>query len=267
MSLTRVMLITVLVLLSAYVLFACTRAAETGFLKRQVEVNGVSYCYQIFVPKAFTPKKQWPVILFLHGAGERGADCEHQTQVGLGPAIRKQIETFPAVVVFPQCRRDSVWIGEMEKLALDALAASIDEFNGDRQRIYLTGLSMGGYGVWYLASRYPKKFAALAPVCGGIIPPPGRLFPRHALALIPKDKPYETIAKKIGKTPVWLFHGDADPSVPVSESREMNAALQALGGNVKYTEYLGVQHNSWDNAYAEPEWLPWLLKQRLAATR
>lgn len=253
------------VILLGSISLTCAQEMKTGFLKREIKIKSQSYCYQIFVPQKFSAAQKWPVILFLHGAGERGADCEHQTQVGLAPAIRKQIETFPAVVVFPQCRRDSVWIGDMEELALKALDTTVKEFNGDLSRIYLTGISMGGYGTWYLAAHYPQKFAALAPVCGGIIPPPGRLFPRNALALIPKDKPYETIAQKIDKTPVWLFHGDADASVPVSESRKMNAALQALGGNVKYTEYPGVQHNSWDNAYAEPELFSWLLAQRLAA--
>ena len=106
-------------------------------------------------------------------------------------------------------------------------------------------------------------WGALALFGGGFLPPPGRLFPRNAIALIPKNKPYETIAKKIGKTPVWIFHGSADPVILVTESREMNEALQTLGGNVKYTEYPGVSHNSWDKAYAEPELITWLLSQQL----
>ncbi len=242
---------------------ASAQKVEAGFIKRDIKVAGERYCYQIFVPPHYTPDEKWPVILFLHGAGERGTDCEHQTQIGLGPVMRQELETFPAVVVFPQCRPDSVWIGHMEELALKALDKTIKEFQGDPSRIYLTGLSMGGYGTWYLASRYPKKFAAIAPVCGGIMPPAGRIFPRNAMALIPRDKPYETIAKKIGKTPVWIFHGSADPVILVTESREMNAALKALGGNVKYTEYPGVSHNSWDKAYAEPEFVRWLLSHRL----
>lgn len=242
---------------------AFTQNSQTGFLKRDLKVDGEKYCYQVFVPQNFKPDKKWPVILFLHGAGERGTDCERQTQIGLGPAIRKQIAAFPAIVVFPQCQPDSVWIGTMEELALKALDKTIKEFNGDPSRIYLTGLSMGGYGTWYLAAHQPKKFAAIAPVCGGIVPPPYRLFPRNAMALIPKDKPYETVAKKIGKTPVWIFHGSADPVILVTESREMNDALKVLGGNVKYTEYPGVGHNSWDNAYGEPGFLAWLLSYRL----
>ncbi|MGH7493849.1 MAG: dienelactone hydrolase family protein [bacterium] len=254
-------LVFALILLSFKI--ALTQNSQTGFLKRDLMVNGEKYCYQVFVPLHFAPDQKWPVILFLHGAGERGMDCERQTYIGLGSAIRKQIENFPAVVVFPQCRPDSVWIGTMEELAFKALDRSMKEFNGDPSRVYLTGLSMGGYGTWYLAAYHPKKFAAIAPVCGGILPPPGRLFPRNAMAFIPKNKPYETIAKKIGKTPVWIFHGSADPVILVTESREMNEALKALGGNAKYTEYSGVGHNSWDNAYAEPGVISWLMSQRL----
>ena len=253
----------VLILIGSFYIIASAQNKETGFIKREVKVAGERYCYQVFVPAGHTPEKKWPVILFLHGAGERGQDCERQTHIGLGPVIRQQIESFPALVVMPQCCQDSVWIGDMETMVLKALDKTLTEFHGDPTRVYLTGLSMGGYGTWYLASRYPKKFAALAPVRGGIMPPPGRLFPRNAIALIPKNKPYKTIAKKIGKTPVWIFHGSADPVILVTESREMNEALQTLGGNVKYTEYPGVSHNSWDKAYAEPELITWLLSQQL----
>jgi predicted peptidase len=239
---------------------ACARKIETGFLKRNVTIGTVTYYYQVYVPPDYTPKKKRPVILFLHGAGERGEDGELQTQVGIGPAIRRGTTHFPCIVVFPQCWRGAVWAGEMEKQALEQ---TIKEFNGDRQRVYLTGLSMGGYGTWYFASRYPDKFAAIAPICGGVVPPARFPFPPEAAAQIPTEKPYETIARKIGKTPVWIFHGDADQSIPVSESRQMHEALQALGGTVKYTEYPGVGHNSWDKAYGETEVVSWLLSQRL----
>lgn len=259
---THVRILTVLLLSS--ITLTCAQEMKTGFLQREIKSNGQTFCYQVFVPEEFTRTKKWPVILFLHGAGERGTDCESQTQVGIGPAIRRHLAEFAALVVMPQCRPDSVWIGAMEEQALAALDQTMAEFNGDPQRTYLTGLSMGGYGTWYLAARHPGKFAALAPVCGGIIPPPGRLFPLHALKLVPSDQPHASIARKIGKTPVWIFHGEADPVIPVAESREMNAALQALGGNVRYTEYPGVGHNAWDDAYAETEFWSWLFSQALA---
>ena len=235
----------------------------TGFIQRHVTLAKNEYCYQVFVPKNFSAQKKWPVILFLHGAGERGDDCNAPTEIGLGPVLRKQSASFPSIVVMPQCRSREIWFGEMEQYALQALDQTIVEFNGDRERVYLTGLSMGGYGTYYLAAHHPKKFAALMPICGGVVPPRNFPFPPHVAEQVPRDKPYETIAKKIGKTPVWIFHGEADPTIPVSESRSMAAALRGLGGVVKYTEYAGVEHNSWDRAYAEPEWLNWLLAQRL----
>ncbi|MGH7600014.1 MAG: prolyl oligopeptidase family serine peptidase [bacterium] len=235
----------------------------TGFLNRTVTVNATSYRYRVYIPADFNPKQKWPVILFLHGAGERGDDGVQQTEIGLGPAIRQHPERFPCIIVFPQCRFGNVWFGEMETQALQALERSIKEFNGDLERVYLTGISMGGYGTWYLVARHPEKFAAIAPICGGVVPPPMFPFPPAAATQIPIEKPYETIAKQIGKTPVWIFHGDADPVIPVTESRQMTAALQKLGSNVKYTEYEGVNHNSWDRAYAEPEFVSWLLSHRL----
>lgn len=235
----------------------------TGFLSRTVTVNATTYRYQVYVPADFTPEKKWPVILFLHGAGERGGDGVQQTEVGLGPAIRQHPERFPCIVVFPQCRLSNVWFGDMETQALQALEQSINEFNGDAQQVYLTGISMGGYGTWYLAARHSQKFTAIAPICGGVVPPPTFPFPPDVAAQVPTEKPYETIAQRLGKTPVWIFHGDMDPTIPVSESRQMTAALEKFGGNVKYTEYEGVNHNSWDRAYAEPEFVLWLLSHRL----
>jgi predicted peptidase len=252
-----------LLLLVACVKTDSTPMPATGFLSRTVTVNATTYRYQVYVPADFTPNKKWPVILFLHGAGERGDDGEQQTQVGLGSAIRQHAERFPCIVIFPQCRYNNVWFGDMETQALQALEQSINEFNGDAQRVYLTGISMGGYGTWYLAARHPGKFAAIVPICGGIVPPPTFPFPTAAAAHVPTEKPYETIAQRIGQTPAWIFHGDVDPTIPVTESRQMAAALEKLGGNVKYTEYEGVNHNSWDRAYADPEFVSWLLSRRL----
>ena len=150
----------------------------------------------------------------------------------------------------------------METMALASLDATNKEFNGDRRRLYLTGLSMGGYGTWSIARSHAGKFAALIVICGGIVPPAGIGLDPTAVAAIPSD-PYTATAKKIGSTPVWVYHGDADPAVPVSESRKMVEALKAVGANVHYTEYPGVGHNSWDAAYGDPELMKWLLSQQL----
>ena len=240
---------------------ATARKIETGFLDRTVTVAGVEYKYQVFVPDNWTSKASWPVILFLHGAGERGDDGLIQTEVGIGTTIRRDRSRFPAVVVMPQCRKNVWWADStMADVAMAALEQAQKEFHGNPQRVYLTGLSMGGYGTWYLAGKYPGKFAALAPVCGGI------LVPDMARMQSPDDhSPYTEAAKKIGKTPLWIFHGGDDPVVPVTESRRMNEAMTTLGGEVHYTEYPGVGHNSWEKAYAEPELLTWMLSKTTGA--
>jgi predicted peptidase len=238
---------------------------QTGFLDRTVTVSGISYRYQVYVPADFHSKKKWPVILFLHGAGERGPDGLLQTDVGIAHAIRLNSSRFPFVVVMPQCLKDKIW-GEpdMRAQALAALDASIKEFHGDRNRVYLTGLSMGGFGTWELAVSNPGRFAALVPICSGVRPQ--KDWPQLRVTANDDPKitdPYAEVARRIGSTPVWMFHGDADPAVPVEESRHMAEALKSAGGNVKYTEYPGVNHISWDKAYAEPELVPWLLSQSL----
>jgi predicted peptidase len=131
------------------------------------------------------------------------------------------------------------------------------EFGGDADRVYLTGLSMGGYGTWYLAGQFPERFAAIAPVCGGVRGPAA--FPQ--LTMSRASDPYAEIARKVARLPIWIFHGEKDASVPVEESRRMHAALRALGADVRYSEYPGVGHDSWNNAYTEPGFLPWLLGQ------
>ena len=252
-----------MIALSFLALPAHTRKRETGFLNRTVTSVKQEYRYQVYVPWNWVKSKKWPVILFLHGAGERGDDGLIQTQVGIGAAIRRFPDRFPSVVVMPQCRRNSWWTHpEMEAMALKALDETIKEFNGDPERLYLTGLSMGGYGTWSIGSKFPAKFAALAPICGGVRPP-SRLPPQTASQFSdPGADAYKIVAHKIGKTPVWIFHGGADQVVPVAESRLMSEALKEAGGNIKYSEYEGVGHNSWDRTYAEPDFMPWLMSHR-----
>lgn len=234
-----------------------------GFQQRSLAIGREAYRYQVFLPAGWHPRKRWPVVLFLHGNGERGDDGWRQTLVGIGPAIRRNPERVPAVVVLPQCRRGMWWTHtRMEKLALAALEASVRDFGGDPARIFLTGISMGGYGTWSLAARHPRKFAALAPICGGVVPPPGVKVPGDHPPVNFSSDPYHAMAARIVPTPVWIFHGTDDPRVPVSESRKMAGALRALGRLVRFSEYAGVGHDSWERAYAEPHFFPWLLSHR-----
>lgn len=238
---------------------------ETGFLNRKATVGSTTYGYQVYVPADWNAKQRWPVVLFLHGAGERGSDGIIQTEVGVGTAIRRYSERAKCVVVFPQCLKNRWWSEpEMQAQALKALELSVKEFRGDSERLYLTGISMGGYGTWAIASANPGKFAALAPVCGGVRLPQ-RIAEQLKLPATQGEDPYTPVAQLVGKTPVWIFHGAADSVVPVAESRKMHEALKAVGGNVKYSEYEGVNHNSWDKAYAEADFFNWLLAQRLPA--
>jgi predicted peptidase len=240
---------------------------ETGFLNRTITIEKKVFKYQVYVPSNWNKRQRWPVILFLHAAGERGDDGIIQTEVGIGTAVRRYTGRFPCVVVFPQCRTGLWWTDpQMEAMALKALAQAIKEFKGDPQRTYLTGISMGGYGTWGIAADYPGRFAALAPVCGGVRLPSTLTtlkLNRESVRLSEAPNPYKLVAQKVGKTPVWIFHGGADNTVPVSESRRMAQALKDAGGEVTYTEYEGVGHNSWDRAYAESRLIPWILSKRL----
>lgn len=253
----------VAIVLAALFFPSLAAGAETGFLHRTVEVDSVTYKYQVYLPESYTPSKTWPVVFFLHGAGERGGDGERQTELGL-PARLREEKNFPAIVVMPQCAQGSWW-GDpaMEAQAFAALDAAVKEFHGDRERIILTGLSMGGYGVWAFGYKYPEKFAALVPVCGGVVASRRFLMapPWHPLSKNPAD-PYGETAGHLTKIPIWAFHGDSDPRVPVTESRKLTEAIKARGGKVRYTEYPSVAHNAWDRAYWEEELFPWILAQR-----
>jgi predicted peptidase len=262
--------------LSIAVLFLCllipvsahAKKHETGFLDRIISLQGVTYKYQVFVPDDWTPRQKWPVILALHGAGERGDDGLLQTDVGIGTALRTSRGAIRAIVVMPQCPKTLWWIlPPMDDLAMATLGEATKEFHGDSNHTYLTGLSMGGFGAWYLAEKYPGRFAALVVICGGIRPPIAAQNAYPDLArLTPPDIPksYSAAAARVGKTPVWIFHGADDDIVPVSESQRMVAAMKQIGAEVRYTEYPGVGHASWNKAYDEPKLFPWLFSKSLA---
>jgi len=138
---------------------------ETGFLDRSLRVDGASHRYQVYVPVEYDKSRRWPVILFLHGSGERGADERLQTEVGLGSALRRFPDRYPAIVVFPQAPADERWPGPASRIALAALEQTTKEFKIDPDRAYLVGISMGGNGAWYLAYRFADRFAAMVAIC------------------------------------------------------------------------------------------------------
>jgi predicted peptidase len=235
---------------------------QTGFLDRTVPFGDNPVRYQVYVPFDYTSKREWPVILFLHGAGERGADGLRQTQVGLGAAVRKSPGRFPAIIVMPQAPSESIWRGTVAEMSLAALEQTTKEFRGDRTRTYVVGLSMGGYGAWTLALKHPTRFAAIVPVCGGILPP-GH-FTQLDAGLREKD-PYAELARRLGGTPIWMFHGARDSLVPPEESRRIHKAFSQAGYKINYTEYPDVGHESWDPAFGDPILWDWLFQQRRSA--
>ncbi len=254
---------------AAFVLAASPLAAqkvETGFLDRVVVVTKTEYRYQVIVPREFTRAKTWPVIIALHGGGSYGSDGMRQNDGGFGRAIRSNPDRFPAIVIFPQAHADGTpgWQLEGGQAVLATLDKSIKEFKGDPERVVLTGLSAGGNGTWSLASRFPDRFAAIVPVCGFIFKFKGTTSGLDYPALAPADAadPYVFIAKRVSGIPVWIFHGDADKTVTVEESRKMAAALKAVGANVQLTEFPGVGQNAWNPAYARADLIEWMLKQR-----
>lgn len=233
---------------------------ETGFLDRNLRLGHWDHHYQLFRPRSALPERGWPVILFLHGAGERGRDGLLPTQVGLGPAIRRHVDRFPGLVVFPQLADGRGWSQpDGAELAMACLTRTRQDETVDPARIYLTGLSMGGTGVWYLGARHPETFAALVPVCGGVNHPAAASGDPAADENLPL---YRTRAAAIGQTPVWAFHGADDPIVAVGFTRRMIGALHCLGSPARYTEYQPCGHEAWEPAYAEPELWRWLFGQR-----
>lgn len=213
-------------------------APKARFFDRAFPFQGQEHKYAIYAPPGAAPDAGWPAILFLHGSGERGDDNVAQTRVGIGPAILAHPERFPCVVVMPQCPKGPRWEGALNEMALAALDDASAAYPIDQERLALTGLSMGGFGTWAIAAEHPGRFRVLAPVCGGGEPQ------RAAL---------------LARTPIWCWHGAADTAVPAARSREMVAAVQAAGGEVRYTEVEHIGHNSWDSAYASPELIRWLI--------
>ena len=193
--------------------------------------------YLLYLPRDYDKEKSWPLMLFLHGAGERGDDLELVKKHG-PPKLIAAGKDFPFIVVSPQCPKGRWW----EPMELVAL---LDEISGkykvDPDRIYVTGLSMGGFGSWRLAAYAPERLAAIAPICGG-------------------GETYWT--KEFAHLPVWAFHGAKDTGVPLERSQAMVDALKKSGGEPRFTIYPDAGHDSWSAAYDDPELYKWLLAQK-----
>lgn len=197
--------------------------------------------YLQYLPKGYDaePERKWPLLIFLHGAGERGDDLD-AVKVHGPPKLAEAGKKFPFIVVAPQCPKDSWWSWQPVMPLIEELEKTL---RVDSNRIYLTGLSMGGYGTWNLATRYPEKFAAVAPICGGGVP---------------------YLTKRIPKLPVWAFHGGKDAVVAVSESQRMIDALKKNGNEHAWlTIYPEATHDSWTEAYNTEALWQWLLDQQL----
>lgn len=253
-----------IVLLAVAAIAGCAGTAtrpEVGrFVERDLALDGRTFHYQVFVPAQAAGGRHPPVILFLHGSGERGDDGDKPVAVGIGTHVRAHRADFPAIVVFPQAPEDSEWSGSAAKLALATLDAATHEFHGDTRRTYLTGLSMGGYGVWELALLQPRRFAALVPISGAIRPPSDELQ-LFVTPLAGAADPFATLATRLRTLPIWIFHGARDDVVPLEDDRRTVAALKAVGNDVRYSELPEANHNAWDPAYATPELWHWLFAQ------
>lgn len=244
---------------------ASGQPAETGFLNRSVSVDGVERRYQVYVPSGYQRSTPLPVILALHGGGEYGTNGISQTDGGLARAIRRHPDRFNALVVFPQSPPGAPGFqGLGERIALTELDKVLSEFNADASRVYLTGLSMGGNGAWYLAYHHANRFAGVLVVCGFVEEFTGTTSGTHYPPIVARSagNPFAAIAKAVLQLPIWIFHGDVDRTVSVEQSRQMFSALKAIGANVQYTELPGVPHNAWDPAYDRADVFTWLFQQK-----
>lgn len=223
--------------------FAGEKDKTTGFLSKTFKGTDGDANFNVFIPHGYQADKDYPTILFLHGAGETGTDGLKPVLQGIGNAIKRREEKFQFIVVFPQSQKRT-WKADSEdgKRALAILDEVKKQYKVDEKRIYLTGLSMGGAGTWSFAAAYPERWAAVAPICGG-----GDL----------------SSTEKIKHIPCWCFVGDKDGKAVVERSRDMIKALKSAGGEPRYSEFPYVGHNSWDPAYATWELYDWFLSHKL----
>ena len=203
-------------------------------------VKAVRARYLLYLPEGYgrSRRKRWPLMLFLHGAGERGNRLSTVRKHG-PPKLVHAGGNLPFIIVSPQCPKEQWWTSDVLMALIDEICAA---HAVDERRIYVTGLSMGGRGAWVLALEHPERFAAIAPICGW-------------------GEPF--LAHRITDLPTWIFHGAMDPVVPAAKSRAMDVAIRRAGGRkVKLTIYPKAKHDSWTETYADPELYKWMLTHR-----
>jgi len=251
--------------------FATAASAESGFLDRSVVAGGIRHRYQVYVPPGYDGRARLPVVVDLHGIGLQGDDGLQQTTIGLAAAIRKDRARFPVIAVFPQDQAGKRWLdADMEELAMAELDATAREFRTDPARTYLTGFSMGATGAYRIAYRWPHRFAAMAVIAGRITTADVKTYSeadkaadRAANPFVGEADPFAALARGLGALPVAIFHGDADTTVPVEQSRRLAAALRAAGADLRYRETPGGNHyDTAEKTYGGEDFMPWLLAHR-----
>ena len=234
-----------------------------GYAEHHWQGSQLTLPYRLYSPReavghAATAAKRWPLVLFLHGAGERGDDNTATLIHGAAEMSSPDLQSrYPAFIAIPQCPADDVWasldrtheptvLADQPTPALGAVLELVHHLKValpiDPARVYLTGLSIGGYGTWDLLMRCPAEFAAAVPICGG-------------------GDCRSALIEPLVNLPLWVFHGAHDAIVPPERSREVVGALQSLGGRVRYTEYANAEHDSWTETYANPQVWDWLFAQ------
>ena len=226
-----------------------------GFVKRSATQGGYVFPYQVFAPDNYSATKKWPVVVALAGTAERGTDNEKQVAVGVGALVRAQ-PTFPAVVIFPQIPSDVTATDVFGQAVFQAINDVVRDYNGDPDRIYLTGLSFGGTEGFTLLYNNPGQFAAFLTIAPG-------LCPRCISSGATLDQANLLVADKLKTLPIWMHQGDQDVSAAVAANRQLVADFKAAGStSLKYTEYPGLGHTIWDMVYATPAVWDWLFAQR-----
>jgi predicted peptidase len=241
---------------------SAVKTSEFKALTFKSQQTNLKMPYRLFTPKGYDPSRPYALILYLHGAGDRGDDNEQQfSKLTMWMARTKNQRETPAFILAPQCPSRMQWVNtpwakgsysieqtplsEPMKAALEILAAVQAEYNIDPDRILVTGVSMGGFGAWDLVTRFPQKFAAVMPVCGAGDP---------------------SKASTIAHVPAWIFHGEKDHTVPTKGARELVKALKDAGASPIYVEYKGQEHGIWDDAYKDEKALAWFFSQKRGAT-